>query len=146
MAMTQRKYLRFSLIIMVALVISLPIWASAEEVGNFIKIEDRVDHQKGETGPVSLAKVKEPVEVRDQIQTYDISRAQVEFRDKTTITISPKSKVAIESYMFDASKFEQTGKFNLIEGVMKVVVPVSEAGHKTNITIMTSTAIMGIRG
>jgi hypothetical protein len=144
--MTQRQYMRFSLIIIAALVISFPTWASAEEVGNFIKVEDRVDHQKGEAGPVSVAKVKEPVAVRDQIQTYEVSRAQVEFRDKTTITISPKSKVAIESYMFDPTKFEQTGKFDLIQGVMKVVVPVSEAGQKTNITIKTSTAIMGIRG
>jgi hypothetical protein len=146
MAMTHLKYVRFTVMVIAVLVISLPIWAGAEVVGNFTKIEDRVDYQKGETGPITPAKVKEPVEVNDIIKTYEISRAQVEFRDKTIITISPKSKVAIDSYMFDASKFERTGKFDLIEGVMKVVVPVSEAGQKTNITIKTSTAIMGIRG
>jgi hypothetical protein len=145
-AMGKRSYIRFCLISIMAFMISLPIWASAEEVGNFTKIEERVDYQKGATGPLTPAKVKEPVEVNDIIQTYDVSRAQVEFRDKTLITISPKSKVAIESYMFDPSKFERTGKFDLIQGVMKVVVPVSEAGQKRNITIKTSTAIMGIRG
>ena len=146
MAMTHLNYIRFIMVIIMASVISLPIWASAEEVGNFTHVEQRVDYQKGITGPVTPAKVKEPVEVNDIIQTYEVSRAQVEFRDKTTITISPKSKVAIESYMYDASKFELTGRFDLIQGVMKVVVPVLKAGEKTNITIKTSTAIMGIRG
>jgi len=144
--MNQREYIKVTLIGIMSLVICLPIWATAAEVGNFTHVEQRVDYQKGPTGPVTPAKVKEPVEVNDIIQTYDVSRAQVEFRDKTTITISPKSKVAIESYMFDESKFERTGKFDLIQGVMKVVVPVSEAGQKTNITIKTSTAVMGIRG
>lgn len=144
--MTHLNYFRFIMIIITASVISLPTWASAEEVGNFTQVIERVDYQKGPTGPVTPAKVKEPVEVSDVIQTYDVSRAQVEFRDKTTITISPKSKVAIESYMFDQSKFERTGQFDLIQGVIKVVVPVLKAGEKSNITIKTSTAIMGIRG
>jgi hypothetical protein len=146
MAMTHFNYIKFIMIIITASVISLPIWASAEEVGNFTQVVERVDYQKGPTGPVTPAKVKEPVEVSDVIQTYEVSRAQVEFRDKTTITISPKSKVAIDGYMFDASKFERTGKFDLIQGVIKVVVPVLKAGEKTNITIKTSTATMGIRG
>ena len=146
--MPHHNFIRVIMIIITASIISLPICASAEGegVGNFTQVEQRVDYQKGPTGPVTPAKVKEPVEVNDIIQTYDVSRAAVEFRDKTTITISPKSKVAIESYMFDPAKFERTGKFDLIQGVMKVVVPALKAGEKSNITIKTSTAIMGIRG
>jgi hypothetical protein len=146
MAMLQRNYMKFFMIIIMALVMFLPIWASAEEVGNFTLVEQRVDYQKGATGPVTPAKVKEPVEVNDIIQTYEISRAQVLFRDQTTITISPRSKVAVESYMFDPAKFERTGRFDLIQGVMKVVVPAAESVQKSNIIIKTSTAIMGIRG
>ena len=146
--MIPRSYIRFCLISTMAFMISLPIWASAEGggVGNFTQIEQRVDYQKGETGPVTPAKVKEPVEVNDIIQTYEVSRAQVLFRDKTTITIAPKSKVAVESYMFDPAKFERSGNFSLIQGVMKVVVPAAESVEKMNITIKTSTATMGIRG
>jgi hypothetical protein len=129
-----------------AFMISLPIWASAGEVGNFTQVEQRVDHQQGQTGPVTPAKVKQPVEVYDVIQTYDVSRAQVLFRDKTTITIAPKSKVAVESYMFDPAKFERSGNFDLIQGVMKVVVPAAEMLQKTNFDIRTSTATLGIRG
>ena len=144
--MPRRGYIRFCLISIIALMISLPIWASAEEVGNFSQVEHRVDYQKGPTGAVTEAKVKQPVELKDVIKTYDISRAQVLFRDQTTITIAPRSKVAVESYMFDPAKFERGGSFDLIQGVMKVVVPASETLQKANFNIKTSTATMGIRG
>ncbi|MGO9175321.1 MAG: FecR domain-containing protein [Desulfobaccales bacterium] len=144
--MPRGNYPRFYLISLMAFLISLPIWASAETVGNFTKVEQHVDYQQGQTGPVIPAKVKQPVEVNDVIQTYEVSRAQVLFRDQTTITISPKSKVAVESYMFDPAKFERSGRFDLIQGVMKVVVPASESLQKSSFEIKTSTATMGIRG
>jgi hypothetical protein len=144
--MIRRCYIRFYLISIMAFLISLPIWASAGEVGNFTKVEQHVDYQQGQTGPVIPAKVKQPVEVNDVIQTYEVSRAQVLFRDQTTITIAPKSKVAVESYMFDPAKFERGGRFDLIQGVMKVVVPASESLQKSSFEIKTSTATMGVRG
>jgi hypothetical protein len=126
--------------------IFLPIWASAEPVGNFTKIEEHVDYQKGGSGQAIPAKVKEPVEVKDVIQTYEVSRAQVLFRDQTAITIAPKSKVAVEGYMFDPAKFERSGSFELIQGVMKVVVPPIEKLGTTKFEIKSSTATMGVRG
>jgi hypothetical protein len=48
--------------------------------------------------------------------------------------------------MYDPSKFETHGQLNLIKGVMKVVVPVSEIGATKQFNIKTSTAIMGVRG
>src|SRR5271157_6456764 len=112
--MIRRSHLRFYLISILAFLISLPYWASAGEVGNFTQVEQRVDYQKGQTGPAILAKVKQPVEVNDVIQTYEVSRAQVLFRDQTTITIAPRSRIAVESYMFDPAKFERSGDFDLI--------------------------------
>ncbi len=144
--MIRRCSIRFCLVGIMAFLISLPIWASATEVGNITQIEQHVDYQKGETGPVIPAKVKQPVEVNDVIQTYEVSRAQVLFRDKTTITIAPKSKIAVQAYMFDPKKFERSGDFTLIEGVVKIVVPVAEKVEKTSFTLTTSTAVMGIRG
>ena len=144
--MVQRQCIGFTIIIIMALVIFFPIWAGAEEVGNFIRVEQRVDYQKGEAGPFTPAKVKTPVEVRDVVQTYDLSRAQLQFRDNSMIIIAPKSKVAIENYMFDPSKFERNARFNFIQGVMKVVVPVLKKGSKSEFTVKTSTATMGVRG
>src|SRR5208337_3789726 len=144
--MTRRSYLRFYLISIMAFLISLPIWARAGEVGNITQVEQHVDYQNGETGPVIPAKVKQPVEVKDVIQTYEVSRAQVLFRDKTIITIAPKSRIAVESYMFDPAKFERSGDFELIQGVVKIVVPAAENVQKTSFTLKTSTAVMGIRG
>jgi hypothetical protein len=150
MAMIRRKYAKFIMVAIISLVISLPVWARAEEVGkevgNFTQVEQRVDYQKGETGPLTPAKVKAAVAEKDIINTYDVSRAQVEFRDKTRIFIAPKSKVTIENYMYDPSKFEAHGQLNLIQGVMKVVVPAYETGVRMQFNIKTATASMGIRG
>ncbi len=144
--MIRRCSIRFCLVGIMAFLISLPIWARAGEVGNITQVEQRVDYQKGETGPVIPAKVKQPVEVKDVIQTYEVSGAQVLFRDQTTITIAPKSRIAVESYMFDPAKFERSGDFTLIQGVVKIVVPATQKLEKTSFTLTTSTAVMGIRG
>ena len=144
--MVQRQYIGFTIIIIMALVIFFPIWAGAEEVGNFVRVEQRVDYQKGEKGPVTPAKVKNPVEVRDIIHTYDLSRAQLQFRDNSMIIIAPRSKVAVENYMFDPSKFERDARLDLVQGVMKVVVPVLKMGAKSEFNVKTSTSIMGVRG
>jgi FecR protein len=144
--MTRRSYLRVFLISIMVFLISLPIWASAAEVGNITQVEQRVDYQKGQTGPVTPAMVKQPVEVNDVIQTYELSRAQVLFRDQTTITIAPKSKIAVEGYMFDPKKFERSGDFELIQGMVKIAVPVAAKVQKTTFTLKTSTAVMGVRG
>jgi hypothetical protein len=140
-----RQSMRLAVITLTSLIIALPLCAGAEEVGNFTRVQNRVDYQKGETGPVTPAKVKNPVEVKDSVKTHEVSRAQVTFRDSSMITIAPKSKVAIENYMFDPSKFERSAKINLTQGVMEVVVPTLEKQGKPDFIIKTSTATMGIR-
>ena len=144
--MIRRCSIRFFSVGIMAFLLSLPIWAGAVEVGNITQVEQRVDYQKGETGPLTPAMVKQPVEVNDVIQTYEVSRAQVLFRDRTTITIAPKSRIAVEGYMFDPKKFERSGDFDLIEGVVKIVVPAAQQVQKTSFTLKTSTAVMGVRG
>jgi hypothetical protein len=131
---------------LMCLLLALPTLAGADEVGQFTAVEKIVDHQKGETAPPNQAKVKDPVEVMDMIRTHEQSRAQVTFRDKTIITVSPQSKVTVESYMYDPTKFERQADFQLFEGVVKVVVPTMEKGTKSKIMIKTPTAIMGVRG
>jgi hypothetical protein len=131
---------------LMCLILALPTLAGADEVGQFTAVEKIVDHQKGETAPPNQAKVKDPVEVMDMIRTHERARAQVTFRDKTIITVSPQSKVTVENYMYDPAKFERQADFQLFEGVVKVVVPTMEKGTKSKIMIKTPTAIMGVRG
>jgi hypothetical protein len=131
------------MIVVISLVISLPLWASAEEVGNFTQVLPRVDYQKGETGPLTPAQVRAPVEVKDIINTYELSRAQIQFRDQSVITIAPKSKVTIENYMFDPSRFERNVTIGLTEGVMKVVTSLESKG---SFIIKATTATLRVRG
>jgi len=141
--MVQRKHIRFTLLVIMSLVISLPLWASAEEVGNFTEILHKVDYQKGETSPPMPAEVKAPVEVKNIVNTFELSRAQILFRDKSTITIAPQSRVTIEDYMFDPSKFERNATLDLIRGVIKVVTTPESKG---TFNIKTSAAVLGVRG
>jgi hypothetical protein len=66
--------------------------------------------------------------------------------DDSTITISPKSKVTIEDYMYDASKGKSKGAIKILEGVVETVIPNKDNLQNKDIHIFTTTAIAGIRG
>jgi hypothetical protein len=144
--MVRRAYRRLIVLSLMSFLISLPICARADNVGNFSRVQNRVDYRKGGTGSAIPARMQDPVWVKDLILTYDLSRAQVRFRDNSIITVSPDSKVTIENYLFDRSKFERNAKLKLIRGVMNVVVSVLRKERRPNFIIKTSTAVIGVRG
>ncbi len=133
-------------LVVMCLALTLPALSRAEEVGQFTTVEKQVDYQKGQAGTPVPAKVKDPVEVLDVISTHEQSRAQLQFRDNTIMTVSPQSKITVENYMYDPSKFERKADIKLFQGVVNVVVPAMEKKTGSQIMIKTSTSIMGIRG
>jgi hypothetical protein len=60
--------------------------------------------------------------------------------------ISPKSKVTIEDYMYEASKGRPKGTIKVLEGVVETVIPTTDKLQQKDIQIFTTTAIAGIRG
>ena len=46
-------------------------------------------------------RLEDGLETGDVIRTKSLSKAQITFIDKSTLTISPESRVAIEAYMVD---------------------------------------------
>jgi len=50
----------------------------------------------------------------------------VHFVDDSTMTISPKSKVTIEDYMYDANKGKTSGTIKVMQGVVETVIPSTE--------------------
>jgi hypothetical protein len=61
------------------------------------------------------------------------------------MTISPRSDIVIESYMFNSKTGEQSSLSKLTQGLVRLIVPVSKL-EKKEFLVKTSTAIMGIRG
>ncbi len=72
--------------------------------------------------------------------------AVVKFVDDSTMTISPKSKVIIEDYMYDADKARNKGTVRILEGVVETVIPTTDKLKQKDIQIFTTTAVAGIRG
>jgi hypothetical protein len=115
----------------------------AEDVGNFSRVVNEVDQLKKGKEPALPAKVPNGVENQDVVLTKQQSMAVVQFVDDSTMTISPKSKVTIEDYMYDASKGKAKGTIKVLEGVVETVIPATD---KLQFQIRTTTAIAGIRG
>jgi hypothetical protein len=118
----------------------------AEDVGQFTRVVNQVDQLKQGKQPPLPAKVPNGVANQDQVLTKEQSMAVVQFVDDSTMTISPKSKVTIEDYMYDPNKGKTTGTIKVIQGVVETVIPTTEKLQQKDIQIRTTTAIAGIRG
>lgn len=136
-------------LIMLILALGISLWvvpAMAEDVGQFTRVVNEVDQWKKGKPPPKLAKVRGEVENQDIVETKDRALAVVQFVDDSTITISPKSKITIEDYMYDAKKGKTKGAIKILEGVVETVIPNTDKLQKKDINIYTTTAIAGIRG
>jgi hypothetical protein len=118
----------------------------AEDVGQFTRVVNQVEQLKQGKQPPVPAKVPNGVANQDQVLTKEQSMAVVHFVDDSTMTISPKSKVTIEDYMYDANKGKTTGTIKVMQGVVETVIPTTEKLQQKDIQIRTTTAIAGIRG
>ena len=123
---------------------SMAPMAGAEEVGSFTQVVKSVDLLKGGKPPAQPAKVEGKVAIKDGVETHADSRAQMKFVDNTTMIVAPKSKVTIEDYMVDRKTGKTQTAVQLLQGLVRTVVPAT-AGDE-NFMIKTTTSIMGIRG
>jgi hypothetical protein len=135
------------LLLVVALGLSWGVTpALADDVGQFTRVVNKVEQLKQGKGPPKSAQVPGGVENQDVVETLEKAMAVVQFVDDSTITISPKSKVTIEDYMYDASKGKSKGAIKILEGVVETVIPNKDNLQNKDIHIFTTTAIAGIRG
>jgi hypothetical protein len=135
--------------LMVALLVGLlvlPAGAQAAAVGRFTKVEGEVDLLKQGKLPALPVKLEDPVEPGDIIRTKSQARVQITFVDDTTMSISPGSRVAIESYMYNAEKKQREGVVQVFYGMVYTVVNRILQTEKPDFLLKTHTAIMGVRG
>jgi hypothetical protein len=141
-------HLRWLPVVVALLLLGTLPWVSqvlAEDVGNFTRVVNQVDQLKKGKEPAVQAKVPNGVENQDVVRTKEQSMAVVQFIDDSNITISPKSKVTIDDYMYDANKGQAKGTIKVLEGVVETVIPTTDKLQQKNIQIFTTTAIAGIR-
>jgi hypothetical protein len=119
---------------------------AADVVGRMTQVEGRVDILRGGKLPAIPVKLNDGVQVGDVIRTKSVSKAQITFIDNSTLTISPESRVAIEAYMFDASKNKRNAVVQLFQGLAHVAVSKIFKAAEPDFVVKTKTAIMGVRG
>jgi hypothetical protein len=136
----------------VAVVISLTLAlagvgiADAAVVGRLTQVEGRVSLLKGGNLPAVTVKTGDPVEPGDVVRTKSLSRAQITFIDKSILTISPESRIAVAEYLVDTSQRKRRAVLDIFQGLALVVV--NKIFHVTepDFVIKTHTAITGVRG
>ncbi|MFA4902591.1 MAG: FecR family protein [Desulfobaccales bacterium] len=120
--------------------------AQAAVVGRFTQVDGRVDLLKGGNLPATLIKVDDTVEPQDVIRTKSLSKAQITFIDNSVITISPESRVAIETYVVDLAQGKRQAVLEVFQGLALALVNKIYKAEEPDFVVKTHTAIMGVRG
>jgi hypothetical protein len=120
--------------------------AQADVVGNLTQVEGRVDILRGGKLPAIGVKLNDGVQVGDVIRTKSQSKSQITFIDKSTLTISPESRVAIEAYMFNSSQNKRNAVVQLFQGLAHIAVSKIFKAAEPDFIVKTQTAIIGVRG
>jgi hypothetical protein len=108
-------------------------------------VEGGVGLLKGGKPPAHPVKVGEGVEPGDVLRTKSLSKAQITFRDNTTLTLSPESRIAIEAYMFDPAKGKRNAVLRMFQGLALFVVS-KILSDTPDFIVKTHTAVLGVRG
>ncbi|MBI4643749.1 MAG: FecR domain-containing protein [Deltaproteobacteria bacterium] len=135
-----------SILLAIVWSLALPVCPQAEVVGHFQKVEGPVDLLKQGQLPIQAPKAQDGVEPGDVIRTKSQGRAQVKFVDDSVLTIAPGSRVAIESYMYDASKGSRKAVLQIFRGMVQTVVTKILKTQEPDFIMKTHTAVLGVRG
>jgi hypothetical protein len=134
------------ILVLVALNLLLSSGALAAVVGRITQLEGRVEILKKGELPATPAKLNDGVEPGDVLRTKSLSKAQITFVDKSIVTISPGSRLAIEEYQVDSAKGKRQAVLKLFQGLALTVVSKIYQSEKPDFVVKTHTAIMGVRG
>jgi hypothetical protein len=110
---------------------------AADEVGAVVNLRGTANILR-DTGSL-IAKLKDPVHLKDTIATMSRSRAKLLFIDESMLTIGSDSRASIEKFVYSK---EEGGVsiFNLLDGKMRSVV------GKTAFEVHTPTTVAAARG
>jgi hypothetical protein len=134
------------IILAIGLLLAWPSLSPAEVVGHVTQVEGRVELLKGGKLPATEARAQDGVEPGDVLRSKSLSKAQITFLDKTTVTISPESRIAIEEYMFDPAQGKRRAVLQLFQGLAHFVVSQVYKLQEPDFIVKTHTAAMGVRG
>ncbi len=129
-----------------------PAVSFAEYVGSFSRIEGRVDLLRAGATAVVRARQGDGVSNGDIIRTKSDGRAEILFKDDTTVTVAPESRLKIDEYTFNPDNSRNKGILSLLRGKLRAAVSKVKAGlipvsiGASTFNINTPTTVAGVRG
>ena len=141
----QSRYLA-GVLALAAFALGFPLAAQATAVGRFVQVEGSVDLMKGGKAPAVPVKVQDEVQQGDAVRTKSLSRAQIRFVDDTVLTLAPESRVAIDEYVYDASKSQRQATVEVFRGMVHFLVSKILQTEKPDFIMKTHTGVLGVRG
>lgn len=135
------------LIASVLIIFCLCSTALAELAGTATKVEGRADIlRSGQTRAIDL-KTGDPVNVGDIVRTLANGKVVITFVDNSTITLGPRGRLGIDTYLFRPAEEKRTAELKLYRGRMGFNVPKAVyAGSGSKFEMRTRTAVAGVRG
>ncbi|MBI5894057.1 MAG: FecR domain-containing protein [Deltaproteobacteria bacterium] len=145
-----RKFI-LKFLILIPILFILPAVSFAETVGFFSKIEGRVDILKEGAANAAPINVNDTVSIGDIVRTKSDGKAEITFRDDSTVRIASESRLKIDEYAFNPDNSRKRGVLDLFRGKIRAVVSKSKAiipigATTSSFDINTPTAIAGVRG
>ena len=98
-------------------------------------------------GTVKALAQNSTVEQGDTLVTEKNTYARIKFADNSEITMSPNSRLKIDSFSFDEAKPEEDkASFELIKGGLRAITGILGKRNSARATMKTPAATIGIRG
>ncbi|MEE8575379.1 MAG: FecR family protein [Thermodesulfobacteriota bacterium] len=144
-----KKTVRVASLTLAAFVIVATLAATAVlagMVGTVTDFEGRADILKsGEKRATPVSKGME-FDIGDIMRTKSDGKLEITFIDKSVMRLAPKTRLKIESYLFDGQNREE-GVMKLFRGKARAIVTKASRGAKPGkFEVHTPTAIAGVRG
>ena len=99
----------------------------------------------GTTTPVPL-NPGDTIGKNDTIQTGPGAKVSILFDDNTEITLSEKTKLKVDDYIYDPNSASNKASYSFLEGMFQYVGGLIEKNHPSDVGINTNVGEIGIRG
>lgn len=142
----------FAILIFLVMSFLVPTLSFAEEVGRVSRVIGRVDVLKAGSTATVPARQGDGVSMGDIIRTKSDGKVEILFRDDTTITVAPETRLKIDEYTFNPDNSRSKGILSIFRGKIRAAVSKAKGGlmpvsiGSSTFNINTPTTVAGVRG
>jgi hypothetical protein len=127
-----------------ALLGACPGWAEDQDIGGLRKVKGSASIER--TGQVMAAKPGMPIRQNDVLVTGPDGSLGVIFKDNTTISLGPDSRLVVSEFVFKPEQKEFSFIIKMIKGTASYLTGIIGKLSPESVKFKTPKATVGIRG